>query len=243
VFYLLTTYAGTVGVGIKGMATYTGNSWLGLANSLSPVAQVLVLLAVLNSSIAIYNSAGNASTRMLFAMGRSGVLPKPLATVSERHNTPVVAVFAIAIAVAVVDVIVGIWQAGPLNALGWIGVPIVLVAVVLTYMTSCVAVVVIYNRQFKAERNVWLHIVIPVIAFLGMLGPIYIAATSFNLYPFNIAVWLSVAWIVLGAVIAIVGGGRLFTAAGLASMVPSSLDSVAGDRPAAVPATPAIVAE
>jgi amino acid transporter len=243
VFYLLTTYAGAVGFGVKAMATYSATSWLSLANNLAPVAQVLVLLAVLNSSIAIYNAAGNASSRMLYAMGRSGVLPRRLGTVSEREKTPVVAVLTIAVTVCVVDGIVGIWQGGPINALGWLGVPIVLITLVLTYMTSCVAVIFIYSRQFRAELNIWLHVVIPVLAFLAMLGPIYIAATSFNLYPFNIAVWLSVAWIVIGAVIALVGSGRLFTAEGLASLVPTGMDDAPTDSSAVLASTPANRAE
>jgi amino acid transporter len=223
-FYLLTTYAGTVTTGFANMPSYTGDNWLSFADQVSPLAKVLVLFAIVNSAVAIFNSAGNAASRMLYAMGRAGVLPKALGTVNQTHRTPLTAILVVSGVVLVADIATGIWQGSPLGAVGWLGVPIVLIAIVATYMVACVAVVVVYSREFRQERNVLLHIVIPVLAFLIMLGPIYVAITSFNVYPYNLAVWLSVAWILIGAGIAATASKSRFSPEAMATLVQADLE-------------------
>src|SRR5207244_4021648 len=55
-------------------------------------AGFLVLLAIVNSILAVSIAATNASTRVLFAMGRSGALPRALARVHPRFRTPASAI-------------------------------------------------------------------------------------------------------------------------------------------------------
>ena len=53
---------------------------------------VVMLFALLNSMIAVSIASSLVSTRMWYAMARSGALPKSLAAIHPRHKTPVNAV-------------------------------------------------------------------------------------------------------------------------------------------------------
>jgi hypothetical protein len=76
----------------------------GHARSGQPVAEpggstgrpgwVLVFLAIINSAIANANAGVNAATRVVYAMGRNGVLPRMFARTHPVHKTPHVAIIA-----------------------------------------------------------------------------------------------------------------------------------------------------
>ena len=53
---------------------------------------IVILLVLVNSAIGVSMASTNAATRVFFAMGRSGSLPKVLAWVHPVHKTPVVAI-------------------------------------------------------------------------------------------------------------------------------------------------------
>ncbi len=53
---------------------------------------IVILLALVNSAIGVSMASTNAATRVFFAMGRSGSLPKILARVHPVHQTPAVAI-------------------------------------------------------------------------------------------------------------------------------------------------------
>src|SRR5205823_5499208 len=92
---LIAAYATVVGWGIPGMPTTfpsAANPYYHLANSIFTGAAVLVLLALINSTIAANLAAQNAASRVWFAMGRTGTLPRAMGSVHARHSTPWVAI-------------------------------------------------------------------------------------------------------------------------------------------------------
>src|SRR5207245_10294519 len=95
---------------------------------LGTLGGILVVFAIINSSLANANSGATAATRSLFSMARGGLLPKFFAAVHPTHRTPVSAVHAqvlLAIAVAVVGVLVRAEDpykgSGPINIYVFIG--------------------------------------------------------------------------------------------------------------------------
>ena len=97
-FYIFCYYAATVFFGPDSMkadfiGANDGNPWGGMAEQVLPgIGSLLVTFAIVNSSIANANAGANASTRVIFSLGRSRLLPGALAAVHPVHRTPVNAV-------------------------------------------------------------------------------------------------------------------------------------------------------
>ena len=96
-FYVFCYYAATVFFGPDKMADFLasndGNPWGGMANEVLPgIGSLLVLFAILNSCLANANAGANASTRAIFSLGRSRLIPGAFAALHPTHRTPVNAV-------------------------------------------------------------------------------------------------------------------------------------------------------
>ncbi|MGH3180823.1 MAG: amino acid permease, partial [Streptosporangiaceae bacterium] len=81
-------------------------------------AWVVVLLALINSMMALAIAGSNISTRMIFAMARSGSLPPAFAKVHPVHRTPVNAIYLQALISLALGVFIGI-SLGPQMSGSW----------------------------------------------------------------------------------------------------------------------------
>jgi amino acid transporter len=91
VFYVLITYATSIGFGVRQAATDWPLSAAGLvvaATAVSSAMAKLVLFAVAVSALLCALGVLNASSRFLFAMGREGVLPRSLGSTHTHWKTP-----------------------------------------------------------------------------------------------------------------------------------------------------------
>ena len=90
-FYLLVTYAGAIGFGVKA----AGSAWASDPSPMGALAQqydghwlsVLIDLVVMLDSISVALAFIVAGSRVFFALGRDGLLPRALAT-TTRRDTP-----------------------------------------------------------------------------------------------------------------------------------------------------------
>jgi amino acid transporter len=90
-FYLLITYAGAIGFGVK----EAGTAWFDDPSPMGALAQqydghwlsVLIDLVVMLDSISVALAFTVAGSRVFFALGRDGLLPK-FTTRLSRHETP-----------------------------------------------------------------------------------------------------------------------------------------------------------
>jgi amino acid transporter len=90
-FYLLVTYAGAIGFGVKG----AGAAWVADPSPMGALAQqydghwlsVLIDLVVMLDSISVALAFTVAGSRVFFALGRDGLLPK-FTTRLSSHQTP-----------------------------------------------------------------------------------------------------------------------------------------------------------
>lgn len=218
IFYVFNYYAATVYFGPDRMATeFLGfnnfDPWGGMANEVLPgIGSLLITFAILNSSIANANAGANASTRAIFALGRSRILPAALAEVHPTYRTPVNAVhlqgvFAIVLAVALGLLFKDQANGGPLTTYIFIGYILGLLFAGM-YMAVNLAAIGYYLGEGRAEFNPIKHVVVPIIgvillipAFLGVLGgvtipilnvPIAPLASPIDVVPLLVAIWMLV---------------------------------------------------
>jgi amino acid transporter len=95
VFYILVTYATSIGFGVKEAAAAWPTSASGLAFVMKPGSAIsdLVLLAVAVSSLICGLGISTVTSRFLYAMGREKVLPSALGNTNAKWKTPWNAIF------------------------------------------------------------------------------------------------------------------------------------------------------
>jgi amino acid transporter len=179
-FYVLCYYAATVYFGQDRMGEFyafnEGDPWGFMATEvLGTLGGILVVFAIINSSLANANSGATAATRSIFSMARGGLLPKFFAAVHPTHRTPVNAVHAQVLLAIVVAVAGGLILAndpfeglGPINIYVFIGTMLGLIFAGM-YMAVNVAVIGYYLRERRDEFNVIKHLVIPILGVLAMI--------------------------------------------------------------------------
>ena len=179
-FYVLCYYAATVYFGVNRMGDFyafnNGDPWGFLGTDvLGTLGGILVVFAIINSSLANASSGATAATRSLFSMARGGLLPKMFAAVHPKHRTPVNAVhFQILLAI-VVAVAGGLILAddpfpgsGPINIYVFIGTMLGLLFAGM-YMAVNLAVIGFYLREKRDEFNLLKHLVVPLLGVLAMI--------------------------------------------------------------------------
>ncbi|MDQ6818492.1 MAG: APC family permease [Actinomycetota bacterium] len=209
VFYLIVTYAATIGFGKAALAK---NAWFASAspmgdlattyvgNWLSVVVDLVIILDALSLSIAIMVTG----SRIIFALGRDGLLPR-FAARTSRHDTPIFGNLAIVIW----SVLLLIW-AGTTNYGKTVNLPDPIEAFFITTSTGSLLVELIYVFlalfairlvwASRSEGGLWwkmiavlLGLATPILAFKGALDP-------FPPFPANRAVFFAIACIVISAV-------------------------------------------
>jgi amino acid transporter len=201
IFYVLCSYAWVYGAGFSSFvdqATGNANPWRALATVFWGGGWVLIFFAIINSAIANANAGVNAGTRVIYAMARNGVLPQVFARTHPRFRTPHVAIVLNVVGGAVVALLLG-WKWGPITAFTIIATAITIVVIVI-YMAVCLGSIVYYWTQKRAEFNIWLHGVFPVLGAVAFAFPLYYQYNPLPAYPIRYANWAAIGWLVLGAI-------------------------------------------
>jgi amino acid transporter len=122
VFYVVVTYATSIGYGVREATTAWPKSAAGISALADSYASYLgnwVLLAGGISALFCGLGVHTAATRTFYVMGRDGVLPKPLGRTHRLHRTPHVAIVAnLALMIAVAAVIIGATGQATRNTVG-----------------------------------------------------------------------------------------------------------------------------
>lgn len=202
-FYLVAAYGTVMGWGFDRMASYAENPdpWVTLARTFWGVGWILVFFAIMNSVLAGGNAGAIASTRTLYAMGRTNVLPSVLGRTHPVHQTPHVAVLVTAVIAGALALAGGFYW-GPVDALGIVGTVITLLAL-LVYITTCIGCAVYYLRERREEFNPILHGAIPAAATLVLLAPVYFQFNPLPEYPILWGTWFTLVALLAGVAILI----------------------------------------
>jgi amino acid transporter len=226
-FYVFCYYAATVYFGADKMADFIGandgNPWGGMADEVLPnIGGYLVVIAILNSCLANANAGANASTRAMFSLGRSRLLPRAMAAIHPTHRTPVTAVHVQAIIGIVIAVGLGLWfgsaypaTPGPLNVYFVLGYALGLLFAGM-YIAVNLAVIGYYFRFQRAEFNPIKHILVPIVGVILMI-PAFVSASPGGVTipiidleipslaePYSFAPPVVAVWMIVGVVIGLV---------------------------------------
>jgi amino acid transporter len=222
IFYLVNYYAASVYFGPSKMAAKfttfnSGDPWSGMAQAVWGPGIILVILAVLNSAIANSNAGVNAATRVGYALGRIGLLPRPFARVHDRFKTPYIAIHVQAIGGIILAVGLGAiaGEPRPLNAFALLGT-LATIIVVAIYILTNLSNLVFYARERRSEFNWLLNGAVPVVGSIIFL-PALVAAFGIDFAglgitalapPANLAPIIIGVWMVIGVALLIYFGFR-----------------------------------
>jgi amino acid transporter len=199
-----------------------GDPWGFMAEEVLPgIGGLLIVFAILNSSLANANAGATAATRTLFAMGRVSLLPRWFGAVHHGTRSPVNAVHFQAISALVIAVVLGFVLAndpfptpegaasfGGLNVYVFLGTMLGLIFVFL-YICVNLACIGYYWRERRDEFNVVKHLVVPVVgvvamipAGLAVIGGLTIPLLDIELPPYETALRFTApivgVWMLIG---------------------------------------------
>jgi len=186
VFFLLVTYAGSIGFGVHGAST----SWPAAASPMGTLAQryvgswlsTLVDLVVLLDSISVALAFTVAGSRVFFTLSRDGLLPRFIGRTS-RHQTPLGGNLVILVAGIIAMILGGITRLGNLVKLPnnleafQISATIGSFLVEAVYAFVAIAAFALIWKSFDGIGRAWrlvvavLGLATPVLAYYGSLHP------------------------------------------------------------------------
>lgn len=201
-FYVFCAWAVQIGWGTDNLTALSEsgrNPVLVLAQRLWGDGWLLVLLALLNSGIAVCIACTTDSSRNWYAMARSGVFPRWLDHIHPEHRTPSRSVLAQGVLAAAVCFGVGAWI-GPDQSffvLGLVGT----LAYVVVYLLANVGVVRYFRRSDTASFRWVLHGLFPLVSSIALLWVAYKSLNPLPEAPVRYAPVVAGVWLVGGLVV------------------------------------------
>lgn len=201
--WVLAGYAMVVGMGVEnaGQAINAAeNPFFSLARNVWGVGWLLVVFALVNSSLAAAIAGQNAGSRVLFALGRASILPGWVGNIHPRHKTPHIALAVQSFVSVAVSIGLGLWL-GPINALNFIGV-LLGVGTIIVYALGNLAVIRVYRGANSAGWNGSFHLWIPLAATALLAISLVFIVWPLPPPPLSYAEIFVALWLVAGAILA-----------------------------------------
>jgi amino acid transporter len=201
-FYVLCSYAWVIGTGFDRftrVATGSANPWRDLGIVFWSGGWVLIFAAIVNSALANSNAGVNASSRVIYSLGRNGVLPRAFGRTHPVHKTPHVAIVAQTVLGLTVSLLLG-WKYGDLITAFTIIATAITIVVIAVYIIVCMSTIVYFAR--RPDRTPWLHWLVPILGAAVFIPPLYYQYFPLPAYPLRYAVWVALGWILAGIVVA-----------------------------------------
>lgn len=204
-YYVFVTYAATIGFGLDNMDKFAGDTaWFDtltrqyLGAGWAPFVGVAALTGAIASAIGIHNS----TVRLLYALGRDGVLPRSLTKVHPTRRSPYVAASAQAGFSVVLGLVFGYFVFGdPATTYGYFG-GLGTLAVLFVYIFINVSVFLYFRNKERESFSVVKHAIIPLVATAAVGLPIYgliypVPEPPYNLWPYLIVLWAIIGFVFL----------------------------------------------
>jgi amino acid transporter len=206
IFYILMAYVATIGYGpdhmVNGYAKDTapfdtiGRHFGG--GPLTAAIDIAGILSFFSAALAIINGG----SRIIYAVGRDGVLPRWLAWTHPVHHTPVGAIVALSVVGLVSGVIMGIFMT-PIGAYAFLGT-LDAIMVMLLYLLVNVACIRFFWRKRRAQFHWLRHGFVPALSLVLVLVILVAALASpgndppsLQYIPYVVAVWIILGLIML----------------------------------------------
>jgi amino acid transporter len=159
----------------------------------------IVALVIISSLLAIGQAAFLAATRVMFSLGRLGVLPPQFGRTHAVHKTPSVAIVVITVVGLAIAIPLGL-AVGAVESFAYYGL-LVSVAFLVIYMLSNVGLFRYIRKYAPTEFSPVRHALMPLVA-LGGLGYAFYK-TVHPLPPGAVGAmpWVVLGWAVIGVAI------------------------------------------
>ncbi len=198
VFYIFLGFVSVVAWGPHHMSTYASSTvpFVTLVQrNLSSAWVWLLTILTLNGSLACALAIHNAQVRMLFSLGRDGlIVPRRFGVTHPKYHTPYRAIHVQALFTIIGVSITGALL-GPLEGFFVLGTITTLGALAVHFMVN--VSVPGYFRKIHAF-NMLLHFVIPIGGALMILLPVYFSVVPLPAFPVLVAPFVALAWLVAG---------------------------------------------
>jgi amino acid transporter len=201
-FYVFCAWGLQVGWGVDHLdklASSSENPAFVVAHRLWGGAWILVLLALLNSGIAVCIACTTDSTRNWYAMARAGAFPRRLDHVHPVHRTPANAVLAQTALALAVCLGVGAWV-GPDQSFFVMGLVGTLIYVVV-YFLGNVGVIRFFRSTARSDFNPFLHVVLPLVSIVSLFWVAYKSLNPLPAAPVSYAPVVAGLWVLFGAAV------------------------------------------
>jgi amino acid transporter len=199
VYFVFVTWGYLVGIGVDNVGQIPKASAFPvftLATRVWGDAWVILLFALLNSAIAVSIACFNGGTRTWYGMGRTGVLPKALADVSQTRKTPDKAIVVEACVCALAFLLMLIFS---VEDVFFTWALMITLGLILMYIMANIGVIRYYRTVKRAEFNPLLHIVLPIVASIAVGYVGYKSVVPLPAAPVKYAPLIGIGWLVLGA--------------------------------------------
>jgi amino acid transporter len=196
--YVLSGYAAAIGFGAQHANDLAadGSPWTTLTDTFwGKNLGWLFVLTVLNSQFANALSGSNAAVRIIFALGREGIIHRRLGT-TDRADNPMAAWIAYIAMSAVITFGLGL-SMGPLNAYAFLGSFLGL-GIIVIYIWMNIGLTRYFWVKHRDEFSLVRHGILPTIGSLLMLLPIYGQLVPVPDWPYRLVPYLLVAWVIIG---------------------------------------------
>jgi amino acid transporter/nucleotide-binding universal stress UspA family protein len=168
-----------------------------LAIGISPYAGYLLIIGGLLSTMSALNATVLSSSRVSFAMGREGHLPKGFSRIHKKRHTPYVAVISSGFIIIVMMIALPIEQVAASASLMFL----------LTFILVNISVIILRKKEPDLERG-WKIPLFPIPPIIGILANVGLAMFMFNYIDYRGASMIAVLWIVIGLIGFWFAGGR-----------------------------------
>jgi amino acid transporter len=200
VFFIITAYAILIGYANNAKFSKDPAPLLTLATQHGKTWTTFVVLAALASMIAFSQMAFNAGTRVMYSLGREGVLPHALGRTHAKHKTPYVAIFVMALLCMALAVPLAL-AVGAFYVWYYIGF-LVGIAFLVLYGVVALGLIRTSFRDKKAFPKVHpiRHVVIPILTAVFMFYPLYRTVVPLPTGVYRTLPLYLIGWIVVGVI-------------------------------------------
>jgi amino acid transporter len=236
--YVFFAYIASIGWGVDDMLKYGQNPapWdvLG-ARYWNSGSTIVIDVAAAIAALAGGMASQNGAARMLFALGREGLLPRGLSHTNRRFGTPDVALTLLLGAAIVIALGLGLHY-GPINAFSLLGLIVTFAALGVYFLAQVACTVFFWRRK---EFNILWHGLVPLGAIAVIVYLFIKSEFPTPPHPLDLAIWIALAWLVLGvATVAVLSAVSPVRFARMASIIgedePGELVAQEGESRAAI---------
>jgi amino acid transporter len=197
-FYIFTSYAAAIGWGTGDMAAFasSANPYYTLGHAFWGIGWWSVVLALINSAVGVGLAATNATSRVMYTMGRAGTLPAKFAYIHPVHQTPTFAIGFFLTACTIAILLVG-FLLKPDTIFGFLET-VATLSVIVLYVMSNFALTRFMRRQQPKHFSIWQHGVVPWIATLCLLPVLFVTIYPQPAWPYNLTPYVFAVALILG---------------------------------------------